>query len=325
VVVLKSSLEIAQVAKLRPIAKIAKKIGLKEKDLDLYGPFIAKLSSSATKRILASKKKDGKLILVTAITPTRAGEGKTTTTVGLGQALERIGKKSIICLRQPSMGPIFGMKGGATGGGLSQVLPMEDINLHFTGDIHAVSAADNLLAALIDNYIYYHHKSPAAMTITWKRALDMNDRSLRSIQICLKGNLCIPRSESFQITAASEVMAVLCLSKSISDLRENLGRIIVGFDETGKPLYAKDMNANGAMAAILKRAIQPNIVQSLEGTPAFIHGGPFANIAHGCSSLIATSTALKLSDFVVTEAGFGSDLGMEKFFDNLYTAPRFVA
>ena len=312
---MKSSLEIAQGVKLKPISKIAKKIGLKENDLDLYGPNIAKLSAAATKRVLASKKKDGKLILVTAITPTRAGEGKTTTTIGLGQALERIGKKSIICLRQPSMGPIFGVKGGATGGGLSQVLPMEDINLHFTGDIHAVSAADNLLASIIDNYLYYNHKSPAAMTITWKRALDVNDRSLRNIQICLKGNLCIPRSESFQITAASEVMAVLCLSKSIADLRDNLGKIIVGFDESGKPLSAHDLNANGAMAAILHKAIQPNLVQSIEGTPAFIHGGPFANIAHGCSSLIATSAALKLADFVVTEAGFGSDLGMEKFFD----------
>ena len=308
------SLKIAQKAKLKPIRKIAQKLGLKEKDLEPYGPYVAKLSFDALKKI-GKKKKQGKLILVTAITPTKAGEGKTTTTIGLGQALQKIGKKSMICLRQPSMGPIFGIKGGATGGGYSQVLPMEDINLHFTGDIHAVTAADNLLSSLIDNYIYHHHKSPAELLITWKRVLDVNDRSLRNIQICLKGNLCIPRSESFQITAASEVMAILALSESIADLRERLGNIIVGFENSSRPIYTKELAAHGSMAAVLRQAFLRNLVQSIDGVPAFIHAGPFANIAHGCSSMVATKTALKLADFVVTEAGFGSDLGMEKFFD----------
>ncbi len=311
---MKSSLEIAQVAKPKAIEKIAAKLGIKKSELELFGQFKAKVSLGVLKRL--KKKNDGKLILVTAITPTPHGEGKTTTTIGLGQALSKIGKKSAICLRQPSMGPIFGVKGGATGGGYSQVLPMEEINLHFTGDIHAVTSANNLLAAMVDNFAFYHkEKFGEHPTITWKRAEDMNDRSLRNINICSVGNLCIPRDDSFQITAASEVMAVLCLSENIFDLKERLGKIVVGFDIEKKPVFCRDLQTHGAMAAILHKAIEPNLVQTIEGTPAFIHGGPFANIAHGCNSILATKTALKLADFVATEAGFASDLGAEKFFD----------
>ncbi len=311
---MKSSLEIAQSVKPKPIEAIAKKTGIKKSELELYGPFKAKVSLSVLSRL--KKKKDGKLILVTAITPTPHGEGKTTITIGLGQGLAKIKKRAMICLRQPSMGPIFGVKGGATGGGYSQVLPMEEINLHFTGDIHAVTSANNLLASMVDNYIYYHkEKFGSHPKITWKRAEDTNDRSLRNIQICAVGNLCIPREDAFQITAASEVMAVLCLSDSIFDLKERLGNMVVGFDIGQKPIFARDLQTHGAMAAILQKAIMPNLVQSMEGVPAFIHGGPFANIAHGCNSILATKTALKLADYVVTEAGFASDLGAEKFFD----------
>lgn len=311
---MKSSLEIAQSANLVPIKKIAKKLGLKEKELEQFGNYKAKVSLSALERL--KKKKDGRLVLVTATTPTSSGEGKTTITIGLGQGLARLKRKTMICLRQPSMGPIFGVKGGATGGGYSQVLPMEDINIHFTGDIHAITSANNLLAAMIDNYVYYNkERFGPTPNITWKRAEDMNDRSLRNIEICMMGNLCIPRNEAFQITAASEVMAVFCLSNSIHELKENLGKIVVGFDKDRNPVFCKELKAQGAMTVILKEALKPNLVQSSEGVPAFIHGGPFANIAHGCNSIIATKTALKLSDIVVTEAGFASELGMEKFFD----------
>ncbi len=311
---MKSSLEIAQAAKPKPIKQVAKQIGLREKEIELFGDFKAKISLDVFRRV--SKKKDGRLVLVTATTPTSSGEGKTTMTIGLGQALARLKKKTMICLRQPSMGPIFGVKGGATGGGYSQVIPMEDINIHFTGDIHAITSANNLLAAMLDNYVYYNReKFGPTPNITWKRAEDMNDRSLRNIEICMMGNLCIPRNEAFQITAASEVMAVFCLSNSLVELKENLGKMVVGFDRDQNPVFCRDMKAQGAMAVVLRSAFSPNLVQSLEGVPAFIHGGPFANIAHGCNSIVATKTALKLADIVVTEAGFASDLGMEKFFD----------
>ncbi|MBI4044100.1 MAG: formate--tetrahydrofolate ligase [Candidatus Diapherotrites archaeon] len=311
---MKSSLEIAQNAKPAPIKRIAKKIGLMEKELEAFGDFKAKVSLSALARL--AKKKDGRLVLVTATTPTSSGEGKTTITIGLGQGLARLKKKTMICLRQPSMGPIFGVKGGATGGGYSQVLPMEDINIHFTGDIHAITSANNLLAAMLDNYVFYNkEKFGPNPNITWKRAEDMNDRSLRNIEICMMGNLCIPRNEAFQITAASEVMAVFCLSNSIQELKENLGKIVVGFDKDHNAVFCRDLRAHGAMTVILKDALNPNLVQSSEGVPAFVHGGPFANIAHGCNSIIATKMALKLADIVVTEAGFASELGMEKFFD----------
>ena len=311
---MKSSLEIAQKAKLKPISNIAKKLSLKEKDLEQYGNFIAKVDVGLLKKM--KNKRDGKLVLITAMTPTSRGEGKTTITVGLAQALQRLGKKSMICLREPSLGPLFGIKGGAAGGGYSQVLPMEDINLHFTGDIPAVTAADNLLAALIDNYISRENRlgiNPAS--ITWRRVLDVNDRSLREVEICHSGDVCITRDDFFMISAASEIMAVLCLSESLMELKKNLGEIVIGFTRKGKPVKVKQLGFQGAMAVLLRKAINPNLVQSVEGTPAFVHGGPFANIAHGCNSLIATKLALKLSDFVVTEAGFGADLGAEKFFD----------
>jgi len=311
---MKSSLEIAQKAKLKPISNIAKKLSLKEKDLEQYGNFIAKVDVGLLKKM--KNKRDGKLVLITAMTPTSRGEGKTTITVGLAQALQRLGKKSMICLREPSLGPLFGIKGGAAGGGYSQVLPMEDINLHFTGDIPAVTAADNLLAALIDNYISRENKleiNPAS--ITWRRVLDVNDRSLREVEICHSGDVCITRDDFFMISAASEIMAVLCLSESLMELKKNLGEIVIGFTRKGKPVKVRQLGFQGAMAVLLRKAINPNLVQSVEGTPAFVHGGPFANIAHGCNSIIATKLALKLSDFVVTEAGFGADLGAEKFFD----------
>ncbi|AJF59746.1 MAG: formate-tetrahydrofolate ligase [archaeon GW2011_AR10] len=314
IITMKSSLEIAQKAKLKPISNIAKKLSLKEKDLEQYGNFIAKVDVGLLKKM--KNKRDGKLVLITAMTPTSRGEGKTTITVGLAQALQRLGKKSMICLREPSLGPLFGIKGGAAGGGYSQVLPMEDINLHFTGDIPAVTAADNLLAALIDNYISRENKleiNPAS--ITWRRVLDVNDRSLREVEICHSGDVCITRDDFFMISAASEIMAVLCLSESLMELKKNLGEIVIGFTRKGKPVKVRQLGFQGAMAVLLRKAINPNLVQSVEGTPAFVHGGPFANIAHGCNSIIATKLALKLSDFVVTEAGFGADLGAEKFFD----------
>ncbi len=308
-----TNISIAQKVKLEPIVNIAKKINLSEKDLFLYGPYIAKVNARLLKEL---DKEDGKLILVTAITPTKSGEGKSTTVVGLAQALSRLGKKSMICLREPSLGPCFGIKGGASGGGYSQVLPMEDINLHFTGDLAAVEAANNLLAAMIDNHIVQGNElNINPDSVVWRRAIDMNDRTLRSIYVgCDDRKICL-RRDIFDITAASEVMAILCLAENLKDLKERLGRIIVAYTYDGKPVYARDLKAAGAMAALLKHAINPNLVQSVEKVPAFVHGGPFANIAHGCNSLIATKLALKLADHVVTEAGFGADLGAEKFFD----------
>jgi formate--tetrahydrofolate ligase len=311
---MKSDIEIAQAAKLKPIKEIAQSIGISEKYLEYYGDTKAKINLDIWQKL--DQKKDGKLVLVTAMTPTPAGEGKTTTTVGLGQALWSLGKKSMICLREPSLGPIFGIKGGAAGGGNAQVLPMEDINLHFTGDLHAVGAANNLLASLIDNHI--HHGNSLQIDprkITWRRCVDMSDRSLRSIVIALGTGNGLTRQDGYDITVASEVMAILCLSKDIKDLKKRLEKMIVATNTKGEPITAKDLKAAGAMTVLLKDAIKPNLVQTLEGSPAFIHGGPFANIAHGCNSLIATKTALKLADIVVTEAGFGADLGAEKFFD----------
>lgn len=313
---MKSNIEIARECKKRHIEEIAQKIGLSKDDILSYGPYMAKVPLSLNTRLQDAP--DGKLILVTAMTPTSKGEGKTTTTIGLGQALQLIGKKAMIAIREPSLGPCFGLKGGAAGGGYSQILPMEDINLHFTGDLHAVSIAHNLLAAVIDNHL--HQKADPEIhsrRVTWKRVMDMNDRSLRSIIVGLErqGINGVMREDGFEITAASEVMAILCLAQDITDLRERLGRIIVGYDSLRKPVTAKEIGAHGAMTVLLKNAINPNLVQSIEGTPAFVHGGPFANIAHGCNTLIATRMALKLADFVVTEAGFGADLGAEKFFD----------
>ena len=309
----KSDIEIAQETELLPIEEVAAKIGLTRKDLELYGNQKAKLDYTE----LSKKEDKAKLILVTAITPTPAGEGKTTTVVGLGDALNRIGKKTVIALREPSLGPVFGVKGGAAGGGYAQVVPMEDINLHFTGDFHAIGAANNLLAAMIDNHIFQGNALGLDVRkITWKRCVDMNDRQLRSI-VCGIGSRVngIPREDGFDITVASEIMAILCLSKDITDLKERLSKIIVGYTRDDKPVTAGQLNAQGAMAALLKDAIKPNIVQTLEHNPALIHGGPFANIAHGCNSITATKLALKLGDYVVTEAGFGADLGAEKFLD----------
>jgi formate--tetrahydrofolate ligase len=314
----KSDIEIAQAATMRPIMDVAsEKLGIGSDHLEPYGHYKAKMSLDYIDSL--KKNKDGKLILVTAISPTPAGEGKTTTTVGLGDGLNRIGKKAIMCLREPSLGPCFGMKGGAAGGGMAQVVPMEDINLHFTGDFHAIGAANNLLAAMIDNHVYWHKNDETGLDnrrITWRRAVDMNDRSLRDITTSLGGVANgAPRQGGFDITVASEVMAILCLSKDLEDLQRRLGNIIVGYSRDRKPVTAKDINAAGAMSALLKDAMKPNLVQTMEGNPAFIHGGPFANIAHGCNTLMATQTALKLGDYVVTEAGFGADLGAEKFFD----------
>ena len=297
------------------IRDIARKAGIPEEDLEYYGKYKAKISAEAIRE--AEKKEDGKLILVTAINPTPAGEGKTTVTIGLGDAMSRLGKKTFIALREPSLGPVFGVKGGAAGGGYAQVVPMEDINLHFTGDMHAITAANNLLAAMIDNHIQKGNLLDIDVTnIVWKRCLDMNDRALRNIVIGMGGKINgIPRQDSFMITVASEVMAVLCLANDIDDLKERLGEIIVAYTRDGEPVYAKQLNAHGAMAALLKDAIKPNIVQTLEHTPCFIHGGPFANIAHGCNSVQATKLAVKLGDYAITEAGFGADLGAEKFMD----------
>ena len=311
---MQSDIEIAQATKLKPIKEVAQSIGISEQYLEYYGNSKAKISLDIWDKL--DQKKDGKLVLVTAMTPTPAGEGKTTTTVGLGQALWSLGKKSMICLREPSLGPVFGIKGGAAGGGYAQVLPMEDINLHFTGDLHAVGAANNLLATLIDNHI--HHGNSLQIDprkITWRRCVDMSDRSLRSIVIALGRGNGLTRQDGYDITVASEVMAILCLAKDIKDLKKRLEKMVVATNTKGEPVTAKDLQAAGAMTVLLKDAIKPNLVQTVEGSPAFIHGGPFANIAHGCNSLIATRTALKLADIVVTEAGFGADLGAEKFFD----------
>lgn len=312
---MKTDIQIAQEAKLLPISKIAEKLGLTEDDYEMYGKYKAKIDFNLLNRL--SDKKDGKLVLVTAITPTPAGEGKSTVTVGLTQALNRMGYNSMAALREPSLGPVFGIKGGATGGGYSQVVPMEEINLHFTGDLHAIGVAHNLISAVIDNHIKFGNKLNIDITkITWKRAVDMNDRSLRNIVIGLGGSASgIPRENSFQITVASEIMASLCLANSLKDLKEKIARIIFAYDVNGKPLTVADLKITGAVTALLKDAIKPNLVQTLENTPVLIHGGPFANIAHGCNSLIATKMALKLSDYAITEAGFAADLGAEKFLD----------
>ena len=310
-----SDIEIANSVQMKPIKEVAEKLGIDEDALSLYGNYKAKISAGQLEAL--KDKPDGKLILVTAISPTPAGEGKTTTSVGLVDALAAIGKKAVIALREPSLGPVFGIKGGAAGGGHAQVVPMEDINLHFTGDFHAIGVANNLLAALIDNHI--HHGNALGIDsrrITWKRAVDMNDRQLRHIVDGLQGKVNgVPREDGFDITVASEVMAILCLSENITDLKNRLEKIIIGYSFEGKPITAKDLKAGGAMAAVLKDAIHPNLVQTLEHTPALIHGGPFANIAHGCNSVLATKLALKYGDYAVTEAGFGADLGAEKFID----------
>ncbi len=312
----KSDIEIAQAAKPRPIMELAReKLGIAPENLDPYGHYKAKVSMNYIKSL--KDKPNGKLILVSAITPTPAGEGKTTTTVGLTDALNHIGKKAMLCLREPSLGPCFGVKGGAAGGGYAQVVPMEDINLHFTGDFHAIGTANNLLCALIDNHIYWGNSLGIdPRRIAWRRAIDMNERALRSIVSSLGGVANgFPREDGFDITVASEVMAIFCLAKDLEDLKKRLGNIIVGYTRDRKPVRASELKAQGPMTALLKDALSPNLVQTLEGTPAFIHGGPFANIAHGCNSVLATTTALKLCDYVVTEAGFGADLGGEKFID----------
>ncbi|MEZ0282829.1 formate--tetrahydrofolate ligase [Methyloceanibacter sp.] len=311
----KSDIEISQAAKMRPILEIADKLGIPKDSVLPFGHYKAKVALDYIASL--KDKPDGKLILVTAITPTPAGEGKTTTTVGLGDALNDIGKSAMICVREPSLGPCFGMKGGAAGGGYAQVVPMEDINLHFTGDFHAIGAANNLLAAMIDNHVYWGNKLDIDVRrVTWRRAVDMNDRALRSIVSSLGGAANgFPREAGFDITVASEVMAIFCLASDLADLQRRLGQIQIGQTRDKKPVTAKDLSAQGSMAALLKDALAPNLVQTLENNPAFIHGGPFANIAHGCNSVIATKAALKLADYVVTEAGFGADLGAEKFFD----------
>ena len=312
---MKTDIEIAQEAQMLPITEVVKEIGLTADDLELYGKYKAKISNEYLKKIEGNKK--GKLILVTAINPTPAGEGKTTTSVGLGQAFGKLGKKAIIALREPSLGPCFGIKGGAAGGGYAQVVPMEDLNLHFTGDFHAITSANNLLAALLDNHIQQGNALRIdTRQIVWKRCLDMNDRVLRNVVVGL-GNKTdgFVREDHFVITVASEIMAILCLATDLEDLKDRLGKIIVAYDLDGKPVTAKDLQAVGAMAALLKDAILPNVIQTLEHTPALVHGGPFANIAHGCNSVRATTAALSMADYVVTEAGFGADLGAEKFFD----------
>jgi len=310
-----SDLELARGAKMLPIERIAKKLGIDEKWIELYGKTKAKVSLEFYHRI--QDRPLGRLILVTAMTPTPAGEGKTTTTVGLGDALNRIGKEAVICLREPSMGPCFGFKGGAAGGGYAQVVPMEEINLHFTGDFHAVASAHNLLAAVIDNHLHQGNRLQLdSRRIVWKRVLDVNDRALRDMVVGLGGTgNSVPRETGFDITAASEVMAILCLSESLAELRERLGKIVVGYTTDRKPVLARDLGVHGAMAVLLKNALQPNLVQTIENNPALIHGGPFANIAHGCNSVIATKLAMRLAPYTVTEAGFGADLGAEKFFD----------
>jgi len=312
---MKTDIQIAQEAKMKPITEIAQDIGLDEKDLELYGPYKAKINSDVARRL--ADKPDGKLVLVTAINPTPAGEGKSTTSVGLVQAMRSMGKNAIIALREPSLGPCMGVKGGAAGGGYAQVVPMEDINLHFTGDIHAITTAHNLLASLLDNHIHQGNKLDIdTRRIAFKRVLDLNERALRNVVVGLggRGNG-VPREDGFDITVASEVMAILCLASDLEDLKERLGRIVVAYNRDRKPVTAADLNAQGAMALLLKDAIKPNLVQTLENGPAFIHGGPFANIAHGCNSVAATKLGLKLGDYLITEAGFGADLGAEKFFN----------
>lgn len=310
-----TDIEIAKQADIKPISDIAEKLGISADELEFYGKYKAKLPLSLLKKY--ESKEDGKLILVTAINPTPAGEGKTTVTVGLGEAMNRIGKKAVIALREPSMGPVFGIKGGAAGGGYAQVIPMEDINLHFTGDMHAITAANNLLCAIIDNHIQQGNELRIdPRRILFKRCLDMNDRALRNVVIGLGGKVNgVPREDGFMITVASEIMAILCLSSGIKDLKDRLGSILTAYTYDGTPVYARDLNAVGSMAALLKDAIKPNLVQTLENTPALMHGGPFANIAHGCNSVTATRLALKLGDYCITEAGFGADLGAEKFLD----------
>jgi formate--tetrahydrofolate ligase len=313
---LKSNIEIAQAAKMRPIVQVAgERLGIAEQYLEPYGRYKAKISLAYLATL--KDRPDGKLVLVTAISPTPAGEGKTTTTVGLGDALNRIGKKAMVCLREPALGPVFGMKGGAAGGGFSQVVPMEDINLHFTGDFAAIALANNLLAAMIDNHIYHGNALGFDVRrITWRRVVDVNDRALRDITVGLGGTANgYPRQDGFDIVVASEVMAIFCLASSLADLKERLGKIVIGYTREQKPILARDLKAHGAMTVLLKDALAPNLVQTLENNPALIHGGPFANIAHGCNSVIATTSALKLADYVVTEAGFGADLGAEKFID----------
>ncbi len=312
---MKTDIEIAQAAELVPVTEVAKHLGIAPEDLEVYGKYKAKLSEDYIERIQTNR--EGRLILVTAINPTPAGEGKTTVTVGLGQAFSRLGKKAMIALREPSLGPCFGIKGGAAGGGYSQVVPMEDLNLHFTGDFHAITSANNLLAALLDNHIQQGNLLRIdPRQIVWKRCMDMNDRALRNIVIGMGGKANgMVREDHFIITVASEIMAVLCLASDFRDLKERLARIIVAYDYSGNPVTAKDLQAVGAMAALLRDAMKPNLIQTLEHTPALVHGGPFANIAHGCNSVMATKTALKMADYVITEAGFGADLGAEKFFD----------
>ena len=310
-----SDIEIAQSTQLKPIVQVAKELGIEEEELELYGRYKAKLNQSLFQRL--QDKPDGKLVLVTAINPTPAGEGKTTTTAGLGQAMAKIGKNAIIALREPSLGPVFGVKGGAAGGGYAQVLPMEDINLHFTGDMHAITSANNLCCAMLDNHLQQGNAlgiDPRRILI--KRCLDMNDRALRSVVVGLGGKINgVPREDGFIITVASEVMAILCLAKDMDDLKKRLGDMLIAYTYSGQPVYARDIKADGAMTALLKDAVNPNLVQTIEGTPAIMHGGPFANIAHGCNSVRATRLALKLADYCITEAGFGSDLGAEKFLD----------
>ena len=304
-----TDIEIARNTKLDPIEEIASKIGIEKEDIETYGKDKAKISESINEKI--KDKKEGKLILVTAMSPTPLGEGKTTISIAVADGLSKIGKKSILALREPSLGPVFGIKGGATGGGKVQVAPMEDINLHFTGDIHAITSANNLLASLIDNHIYFGNELEIEK-VTWKRCVDLNDRQLRKIETGLSGEKNIkPREDGFDITVASEIMAILCLAKDKKELKQMLGNITIGYNKQGKPVYAKDLKSEGAMAVLLKDAIKPNLVQTLEHTPAIIHGGPFANIAHGCNSIIVTKLALKLADYTITEAGFGADLGAE--------------
>ena len=312
---MKNDIEIAQSAKMEPIINIAKKIGLEEDDIELYGKYKCKISLDAIKRL--ENNKDGKLVLVTAINPTPAGEGKSTVTVGLGQALNKIGKNTVIALREPSLGPVFGIKGGAAGGGYAQVVPMEDINLHFTGDMHAITSANNLLCAAIDNHIHQGNLLRIdSRRIIFKRVMDMNDRALRNIVVGMGGKINgFLREDGFMITVASEIMAILCMASDLEDLKERMGNILIAYNLDGEPVYAKELEIEGAMALLMKDAIKPNLVQTLENTPAIIHGGPFANIAHGCNSIIATKTALKMSDITITEAGFGADLGAEKFLD----------
>ena len=308
-----TDIEIARNTKLKKITDIAKKINISEEDIELYGNYKAKISNEVYKK--NKNKKDGKLVLVTAMSPTPLGEGKTTISIAIADGLQQIGKKAILTLREPSLGPVFGIKGGATGGGRVQIAPMEDINLHFTGDIHAITSANNLLSAMIDNHIYFGNEL-GFEKVVWKRCVDLNDRQLREVETGLsEEKKIVPRHDKFDITVASEIMAIVCLATDINDLKEKLGNILIGYNKQGEPIYAKQLKAQGAMAVLLKDALKPNLVQTLEHTPAIVHGGPFANIAHGCNSIIATKTALKLSDYVITEAGFGADLGAEKFLD----------